>query len=189
MSIDRTLIRATSAVYAEVLLDAARDGGAALEVSGQLGQVLAVIRGNVELRDTLTDRILPHETRVAIVREVFASLDEALVGMLAVMVERDEIGLLDRVSEAYTDLVERKLDALILDVTTVVELDDNLRAGIKKKYSAQCGRDVLLREHIDPSLVGGVVLSAHGRRIDASVVSQLENARAMLSTVSSGGDG
>jgi F-type H+-transporting ATPase subunit delta len=189
MSTDRVSIRATSAVYADVLLAATRDGARALDVSGELEQVLAIIRGNVELRDTLTDRVLPQQTRADIAREVFAGLDEAVVGMLGVMVERDDIGLLDRVSEAYTGLVERELDALILDVTTVVELDDDLRASIKKKYSAQCGRDVLLREHIDPSLVGGVVLSAHGRRIDASVVSQLANARAVLSTVSSGGDG
>jgi F-type H+-transporting ATPase subunit delta len=189
MSTDRVSIRATSAVYAEVLLGAVRDKGTALDVSGQLEQALAAIRGNVELRDALTDRMLPQEMRAAIAREVFAGLDEAVVGMLGVMVEREDIGLLDRISEAYTGLVERELDALILDVTTVVELDDNLRASIKKKYSAQGGRDVLLREHIDPSLVGGVVLSAHGRRIDASVVSQLENARVVLSTVSSGGDG
>jgi F-type H+-transporting ATPase subunit delta len=189
MSTDRVSIRATSAVYAEVLLEAVRDKGMALEVSGQLAQALAIIRGNVELHGALTDRMFPHETRVAIVREVFVGLDEALIGTLGVMVERDEIGLLDRVSEAYTALVEQELDALILDVTTVVELDDDLRASIKKKYSAQCGRNVLLREHIDSSLVGGVVLSAHGRRIDASVVSQLENARVVLSTVSSGGDG
>jgi F-type H+-transporting ATPase subunit delta len=63
----------------------------------------------------------------------------------------------------------------------VVELDDGLRDGIRKKYSAQFGKGVLLREHTDPSLVGGIVLSAHGRRIDASVASQLESARVVLS--------
>jgi F-type H+-transporting ATPase subunit delta len=124
-----------------------------------------------------------------VAREVFAGFDEALVGMLGVMVEREDISLLDRVNDIYTELAEKELDSLIIDVTTVVELDDDLRASIKKKYSAQCGRDVLLREHIDSALVGGLVLSAHGRCIDASMVSQLENARLVLSTVSSGGEG
>jgi F-type H+-transporting ATPase subunit delta len=188
MPTDRTLIRRTSAVYAEVLLQAARDEGTIFEVSGQLEQVLGVIRGNVELRNTLTDRTLPADARSGIAREIFASFDAALLEVLGVMIERGDVLLLSRVSELYIDLAEQELDSIIIDVTTVVELDDALRDSIQKKYSAQLGKGVLLREHIDPALVGGIVLSAHGRRIDASVSSQLENARVVLSTVPSGGE-
>jgi F-type H+-transporting ATPase subunit delta len=187
MPIDRTLIRRASTIYAEVLLDAARDEGAVFEVSGQLEQVLAIIKGNLELRSALTDRTLSGEARAGIVREVFAGLDPALLEALGVMTERGDIPLLGRVNEIYLDLAERELDSVFIDVTTVVELDEGLRDRIRKKYSAQFGKGVLLRERIDPSLVGGIVLSAHGRRIDASVVSQLENARLVLSTIPSGG--
>jgi len=34
--------------------------------------------------------------------------------------------------------------------------------------------------------MGGIVMSAHGKRIDASIQSQLEQARVVLSTVSGG---
>ncbi|MDR1014940.1 MAG: ATP synthase F1 subunit delta [Coriobacteriales bacterium] len=181
MPTDRTFARKASAVYAEVLLEAAAGRNTAFEVSGQLEQVLAAVRGNVDLRNALCDRTIPAPSRAAIAREVFAGVDAALVEVLAVMVERDDISLLSRVNEAYTGLAEQHLGAVILDVTTVVGLDEGLRGRIREKYSSQFGMDVLLREHIDRSLVGGIVLSTHGRRIDASVVSQLENARAVLS--------
>jgi F-type H+-transporting ATPase subunit delta len=187
MPTDRTLIRKASTIYAEVLLDATRGEDSIFEVSGQLGQVLAIIKGNLELRGTLTDRTLPGEVRAGVAREVFAGLDPALLEVLGVMVERGDIQLLGRVHEVYVDLAEQELDAVFIDVTTVVELDEGLRDHIQKKYSAQFGKGVLLREHVDPSLVGGIVLSAHGRRIDASVVSQLESARLVLSTIPSGG--
>jgi F-type H+-transporting ATPase subunit delta len=187
MSTDRALIRKTSAVYAEVLLQAAREEGTIFEVSEQLEQVLAAVRGTIELRHTLTDRMIPAALRSRIAKEVFASFDAALVEVLGVMVERDDVLLLNRVGEIYIDLAERELNSIIIDVTTVVELDDALRSSIQKKYSAQLGKGVLLREHVNPALVGGIVLSAHGQRIDASVASQLENARVVLSTVSSGG--
>jgi F-type H+-transporting ATPase subunit delta len=188
MPTDRTFTRRTSAVYAEVLLQAAIDADAVFEVSGQLEQVLGAIRGNVELRNALMDRTLPAETRSRVATEVFAGLDAGLLQVLGVMLERDDIMLLGRVSEVYGDLAERELDAVIIDVTTVVGLDEGLRDQIRTKYATQFGKGVFLREHIDPTLVGGIVLSAHGRRIDASVVSQLKGARAVLSTVSSGGD-
>jgi F-type H+-transporting ATPase subunit delta len=188
MPIDRTLTRRASVIYAEVLLEATRAEGTVFEVSGELEQALAAIRGNGELRGALTDRTIPDEARVDILREVFAGLDAALLEVLAVMVQRGDIPLLARVNEAYIEGAEKALDSVIIDVTTVVALDEGLRDRIREKYSAQFGRGVLLREHVDPSLVGGIVLSTHGRRIDASVVSQLESARVVLSTVSSGGD-
>jgi F-type H+-transporting ATPase subunit delta len=188
MPTDRTLARRASAIYAQALLEATADDGNAFEVSGQLGQVLSVVRGSGELRGVLTDRTVPAERRSQLVREVFADLNAALLALLVVMVERGDISLLSRVNEAYLEGAEEALDSVIIDVTTVVALDDGLRDQIKRKYSAQFGKGLLLREHVDPALVGGIVLSTHGRRIDASVVSQLESARTVLATVSSGGD-
>ena len=181
MSIDRTFMRKASVVYAETLLSAVRDEGFAFDVSRQLESVLTIIRGNPELRNTLADRMLPVETRTGLVKEVFAGLNASLVAVLVVMVERGDVSLLARINEAYIDRVEEALDAVIIAVPTVVELAVSLRNTIREKYSAQFGKGVLLREHIDPALVGGIVLSTHGRRIDASVVSQLESARTVLS--------
>ncbi|MDR3052784.1 MAG: ATP synthase F1 subunit delta [Coriobacteriales bacterium] len=188
MPTDRIVIKKESAIYAEALLEAARQQDAIFALSGQLETVLHAVRGSIDLRATLADRTIPAQTRSGILREVFASLDPSLLAVLTVLVERDDIALLSRVNDAYVQRAEEALDAVIIDVVTVIELDDELREKIIAKYSAQLGRQVLLREQVDPSIVGGIVLSTHGRRIDASVVSQLENARTVLSTVSNGGE-
>jgi F-type H+-transporting ATPase subunit delta len=181
MPTDRALKKKESVVYAEVLLDATLPRGVAFEVSGQLEQMSGIIRGNVELRSALTDRSLPEQTRCAIVREVFnEGFDDALVAVLEVMVKRDDVALLGKVSEAYLERAEDALNAVFVDVWTVVALDDGLRESIRSKFSGQSGRDVRLREHIDGGMVGGIVLSSHGRRIDASVASQLKSARVVL---------
>jgi len=183
MPTDRLLIRKESAVYAEVLLEAATGSDTVFEVAGQLEQANAVIRGNIDLRTTLFDRTIPAEARISIIKEVFAGFDEALLAALGVMVSRDDLGILGKVAEAFGERAEEALNAVIIDVTTVVSLDEALRTAIKAKYSAQFGCDVLIREHIDPAIMGGIILSTHGVSIDASVVSQLESARAVLSQV------
>ena len=96
--------------------------------------------------------------------------------------------LLHRVVEEFNNLVEETLNVVILDVTTVVELDDALRQIIKDKFATQFGKEIMLREHIDSSILGGIVLGAHGKRIDASVTSLLEQARVALSSVTTGGE-
>jgi len=181
MATDRTFIRKESAVYAQVLLEATQAAGTTFEVAGQLDGAYEIIRGNIELRTTLLDRMIPIETRIAIINEVFEGFDPVLLAVLDVMLKRDQLMILGKVTETFTNLAEDALKAVFIDVTTVVALDDALRSKIKEKYSAQFGRDVLLREHIDPAIVGGIILSAHGISIDASITTQLEKARHALS--------
>ena len=73
-----------------------------------------------------------------------------------------------------------------VDVTTAVELSDALRESISAKLAADLGKGVVLRETVDPSIIGGIVISTHGHRIDASLASQLENARLVLSAHTGG---
>ena len=53
---------------------------------------------------------------------------------------------------------------------------------------ADLGHEVILREKVDPSIIGGIIISTHGHRIDASIASQLETARTVLSAAPTGGE-
>lgn len=181
MKTSATQIRAKAAVYAQTLLDAAKASDRVLTIAGEFDDLRTTVRGSIELRKTLTDRTLPEDTKRAIVAELFVGFSPELLAVFNVMVEREDLAVLPRVNEVYRGLAEEALGATIIDVTTVVELDDALRDQIVSKYSAELGTGILLREHTDPSLIGGIVLSTHGKRIDASVLSQLESARHVLS--------
>ena len=84
--------------------------------------------------------------------------------------------------------LERKLNIVVVDVTTVVSLDDHLREVITNKVAADLKANVVLREHIDTSLLGGILITAGGKRIDASVASKLEVARTALKQTTDGGE-
>lgn len=174
-------MHARAKVYAEVLLQAAKDAGNVLAVEAELDELLSAVRNSVNLRNALNDKALSVDSKKAIIRDVFVDFKPEVLSVFEVMVERNDLAALARTNETYTDLAEKELGATIIDVTTVIPLDDSLREKIIAKYSAEFGTDVLLREHIDSSIVGGIVLSTHGKRIDASVSAQLENARHTLS--------
>ena len=73
-----------------------------------------------------------------------------------------------------------KLNLCVVEVVTAVELDDHLREVIKKKADQELGKNVVLEERVDKSILGGIIMSANGQRIDASVLTQIENARETL---------
>ncbi len=188
MRTSRALAKQIVATYAETLFEAARSEDAVDVVGMQVEDALRTIRGHAELRDALVAELAPADARRSITHEVFASMHPVLVTTLGVMAERGDLSLLSSVSEAYGLVAEARRNTVAVEVTTVVELTDALRDAIRKKLSADLGKDVVLREKVDPAIIGGVVISAGGRRLDASIASQLEAARVTLSTAHTGGD-
>lgn len=191
MPTNRQILKEKVATYSSVLLDGAYEAGgqdAVLEVRDQAERILRIARSNMDLSDALEDSSYTPEQRGQLVRNLFAECNPVLVDVLAVMAEREDFALLSRVWASYGEQLERKLNVTVVDVTTVVELDDHLREVITKKAEADLGTNVVLREHIDKSLLGGILMSANGKRIDASVLSQLESARNVLKLSTDGGE-
>jgi len=179
------------ATYAQVLYDGAfANGGqaAVLECRDQLEQIVKIIRGNADLAEALSNHAFSPEQRNTLALNTFASANSVLAQVLAVMAERLDIDLAGRVYNAYDQIAQASLNVTIVDVTTVCELDDHLRDVITKKVSDDLGTDVVLRERIDKSIIGGILLSANGKRIDASIRTQLENARVVLKKSADGGE-
>jgi len=188
MRTSRALAKQIIGAYASVLFDAAAAAGAVDEVYSQMEAVQRLVRGHAPLRDVVLDDSVEPAHRAAVAADVFAGLNSALVTTLVVMAERGNFDLLSSVAEAYTLIAEEKRGVVAVDVTTAVELTDSLRESITKKLSNEMGKGVVLREKVDPAIIGGIVLSTHGQRVDASIASQLEGARMVLSTAHTGGE-
>ena len=108
---------------------------------------------------------------------------EASPEVLAVLAKMSEQGDLDRLPEVldlYRSMVNEEQDVVGVHVTTAIPLDDELRDLITQKCESDLESRVFLIEHVDPTIIGGIILSARGQRRDASVRTQLENARKIM---------
>ena len=188
MRISRALAKQPVATYSAVLFDAVYAAAVVDDVSVQLDAVLRLVRGSSPLRDALSDDAVDPARRGQMVREVFAGLHTALVDTLAVMAERGNLELLPSMIDKFAEIAEERRGTVAVDVTTAVALTDALRQTIATKLATELGQGVVLREKVDPAIIGGIVINAHGRRVDASIASQLDAARVVLSTASSGGE-
>ena len=187
MRTSRSLAKQIVATYASVLFDAVGDD-AVDDVYTQLDAAVRLVRSHAPLRDAMLDETVSGAVRADTARNVFAGLNPVLIETLVVMADRGNFDLLSSLLEAYNSTAEEKRGIVAVDVTTAVELSDALRESITKKLAADLGKGVVLREKVDTGIIGGIVFSAHGQRVDASIASQLENARMVLSTAHTGGE-
>ena len=175
MPTNRLIVKEEVAVYAAVLFDGAFEAGgqeAVLEVRDQMVRVAGAMRTNMELSVALSDPGYTPEQRGELARNVFAGCNPVLLDVL----------------ENYAEQLQSKLNLCVVDVTTAVPLDDALRRIITEKAEADLDTNVVLRESVDKSILGGIIMSTNGKRIDASVASQLDHARNVLKTTTDGGE-
>jgi F-type H+-transporting ATPase subunit delta len=188
---NRHVIKETIAVYANAILDGAyADGGRerVVAIRNQMIEILGFMATNIDLRYSCDDEEFTPEQREQIVNNVFGAYDPKLVRLLSIMAAHCDVAKLRGVYHEYEDLIESKLNFNVIDVTTVVDLDDNLRTVITQKAESDMGRDCVLVEHIDPSIQGGIIMSTRGRYVDASVRSQFNKARLVLKETTDGGE-
>ena len=101
---------------------------------------------------------------------------------LAAMQREDDLDLVSQVAKQYKEYLDAEDKTVSVTVTTAVPLDDDLREKVRAKAEADLKAPVYLVERVDPSIIGGIMLEARGKRYDASVRAQLANIRKTLSS-------
>ncbi len=183
MATNRLIVQEQIATYAKLLFEAAlNDGGSdgVLLTCIQGKQIAAAIHGNAEFDAALKDPGYTAVQKAELIRGVFADASPALVNTLAVMAERGEVDYLGRIMEQFEARMADELDIVIVEVESAIQLDDHLRDLIKKKAETELGKKAVLSERVNESLLGGIIMSTRGERIDASLLTQIEKIRDAL---------
>ena len=182
MATNRLIVKEQIATYTSLLFEAVKNEGGSegvLRLSNEAKQI-AAMRGNADLDAALKDPGYTPEQKATLARNVFADANPALVSVIALMAERDELDYLPRVADGIEERMKDELNIVVVDVTTAVELDDHLRDLIKKKAGSEMGKTVMLNERVDKSILGGIIMSTKDERIDASLLTQVEKTREAL---------
>lgn len=192
MKDDRSTRQQKQRAYAEsILYNAILKGGIneALRVRNELESILTAAMVNSQMSEMLSHEIgeLNKEEKanidkVKFVNTVFKGASEAVLDTLSVMAEYDDIYLCQSMYNTYNDLLERHFNVIVVDVTTSVELDDNLRKLIKNKAQNDLDAEIVLNEHIDKDILGGVVLRARNRILDCSLLTMMERSKKELTS-------
>ena len=107
---------------------------------------------------------------------------------LAAMQREDALDLVAQVAKQYSEYLDAEDTTVSVTVTTAVPMDDELREKVRTKAEGDLKAPVYLVERVDPSIIGGIMLEARGKRYDASVRAQLANIRKTLSSSFIGGE-
>jgi F-type H+-transporting ATPase subunit delta len=164
--------------YAEGLLGIARAEGEPARVEDELFRFTQVFESDDQLRATLVDTRLPVERRAQVVEDLLEGkvlpVTKAIVSMVVMTGKAAD---LPEIVREMADRSAASVGASVAEVRSAVPLTDEQIARLAQALAAKLGREVTVRNVVDPSVIGGVVTQVGDQVIDGSVRTKLHQLR------------
>jgi len=160
--------------YARSLFEAAKEAGRLTEVREQLADFVEMTKQVPELQEILRNPQLDRRAKGAAVDAVAGDSDPLVLNLLRLLIEKGRGGEIDQVAAEFEQLAAREEGQLSVELTTAFELSEEEARAIVEQIERASGRTVEAARHVDPELIGGIVLQAGSLRVDASVRGRLE---------------
>jgi len=165
------LARIWSASIGGLAVEAGRDD----ELADELESVVELFDASPDVEALLTSPVIDDETKRALIEKALRGrASDLLVDALQVMREKDRLGIVRAVTKAYRSEWLRRRNRVEVQVATAVPLTDELRDALRRAASKRTGMEASLVERVDPSLLGGLVVTIDDQKFDDSVSRELD---------------
>ena len=172
------LLDATEKLGVDAVLTAAERSGNLADVEDDLFRFSQIVAGSPQLAVTLSDPGATTERRVKLVEDLLkGKAQPAMVRLVEVALE----GFGGRSFEfSLTRLVEltaAKRDREVAYVTVAKPLDDAEEERLSAKLSELYNRQISLKVHVDPRVIGGVSVQVGSDLYDGTILRRLNEAK------------
>jgi F-type H+-transporting ATPase subunit delta len=169
--------------YARALFDVSRAEKVDLaDVEQKLAGFADLLRNNAGLGKVLINPAVPVPRKRAAVAELLKlmPMPTVLGKTLLLMAERDRLGILPDLVEAYRQRLLDHQNIVRATVTTAAPLAPENAQAIEQRLAQATGRTIRLTATVDPSIIGGIVTRIGGTVYDGSITGQLSKMRQKL---------
>jgi len=161
--------------YAKALIDLAEEQKALEAVKADMELFLNTVKGSSELEAVLANPIISHSKKVNILADVFGSkVSKVTLAFLNIMVNKGRGEVLYTTASEFIGLYDIKNHITNAKVVTASPLSAENKKKMLDDVQKAIGGTVKLTDKVDPSLIGGFVLTVGDRQVDTSIANSLK---------------
>ncbi len=162
--------------YAAALFEVARAEGALEVVEEELFKLGDVLAQSDELRSTLTDASIPAEKRQEIVEDLLAEAKATPIttNLVSFVVGAGHARDLPGIISSLVERAAADRQHSVAEVRSAVPLDEDQRKRLAKALSKNLGKEVEVKVHVDPTVLGGLSARVGDLVIDGTVRHRLD---------------
>jgi ATP synthase F1 delta subunit len=164
-------------VYARSLFQAALEQGRIDELREQVAQFADALDQQRELAVFFFSPYFSSEEKQQALSTLLVGADPLLLNFLSLLIENHRMPVIFRIRKEYERLWDEENRTLPVEITSAVELDGETTESLGRTISERAGRKVTLAAHVDPDIIGGIIIRVGNSILDASIRNRLEQLR------------
>jgi F-type H+-transporting ATPase subunit delta len=164
-------------VYARSLFEVGREQGTLDQLREQLAQLADALEENRELAVFFFSPYFSTKEKQDALERILDGADPSFINFLNLLIENHRMPVIFRIRQQYERLWQLENEMLSVDITSAIELDEATTESLARRIGERAGRKVTLAAHVDPSILGGIVLRVGNSILDASIRNRLEQLR------------
>jgi F-type H+-transporting ATPase subunit delta len=164
-------------VYAKSLFEVAKEKGTLDVVREQLGQFSEALADSPELSTFFFSPYFSTAEKKDGLEKAVTDADPIVVNVLELLLENHRMPVIHRLRKEFDRLWDEENKLLPVDITSAVALDEDVVKRLGEQIGEQTGRKVQLTAHVDPDVLGGIILRVGNQILDASIRNRLDQLR------------
>jgi ATP synthase F1 delta subunit len=164
-------------VYSRSLFEVADSEGKVDRVREELAAFADALEQNRDLAVFFFSPYFSTEEKKDGLRRAVDGADPTMINFLELLIEKHRMPVIFRVRRQFDVLYDRAHRRLPVEVTSAVQLDSSVVDELGRRIGEQTGQNVQVESHIDPDILGGIVLRVGNSILDASIRHRLEQLR------------
>jgi len=168
-------------VYGESLYQLAKEESLTGIIGEQLRTLQQCFQSEPDFIRLLSSPNLTKAERCQILDDSFrGKVHIYVLSFLKILTEKGYMRHFDHCCDAYTGYYNEDNGILSVTAVTAVALNAAQQEKLTAKLSRITGKEIHLRNRIDPAILGGIRLDYDGRRLDDTVSHRLDTIRDLL---------
>ena len=159
--------------YGKALFLLTEEDGTTAAVAEELDALRGILRENPRYEKLLDTPALAKDEKLLLIDRAFSSLNENLVNLIKILCEKHSVYQFSRIAGAYAALYDEARGIERVEALTAVAMTPKQVGALTEKLSLSTGKTVIVKNTVDPSLLGGVVLRFADKQLDGSVKARL----------------
>jgi ATP synthase F1 delta subunit len=164
-------------VYARSLFEVAKEQDKLDAVRDQLGAFADALSETRDLQVFFFSPYFSTAEKEDGLDRVVSDADPVILNFLKLLIEKHRMPVLFRIRANYDAMWEEENKLLPVQITSAVELDQQIVSQLGDRIAEQTDRKVDISSNVDPDILGGIVVRVGNSVLDASVRNRLEQLR------------
>lgn len=171
-------------VYCTALFELGVESNMLDAFSEQMRTASKVFETTPEFVKLLSAPTVSAEEKSKMITTVFAGrFDKSIESFIHLLTDNGRIAMFEMIADEFIKMYNEHNNILEVTATTSISLSRELRDKLKAKLGSISGKNIVLVEKLDPSILGGIVLSYENTRLDASVKGKLEKMKSQINSI------